>query len=178
MKRCGAKNRAGGPCGRPAGWGTDHGGRGRCRSHGGKSGTLKHGRYSRLADRSVGDLVAQMEADPEPLDCLAELAMARALLKAWLERYAELRELLFAWAEDPAGRPRPARAPEILEVVPLLEGVSKAVARIQRAQADGAISRPDFFRMMTEMGRTVDLCVDDPDVRQLIHDGWLELGRG
>lgn len=39
--RCGAKKRAGGPCGRPAGWGTDHVGRGRCKLHGGSTPTQK-----------------------------------------------------------------------------------------------------------------------------------------
>ena len=34
---CGAKNRKGGPCEQPAGWGTDHAGYGRCRFHGGSS---------------------------------------------------------------------------------------------------------------------------------------------
>src|SRR5690625_1882593 len=36
-KYCGAKTRAGTPCKRPAGWGTNHGGEGRCKLHGGKS---------------------------------------------------------------------------------------------------------------------------------------------
>ncbi len=34
---CRAKTRAGTPCKRPAGWGTDHPGTGRCKLHGGKS---------------------------------------------------------------------------------------------------------------------------------------------
>lgn len=32
---CGRNNRAGNPCGRPAGWGTDHAGAGACKLHGG-----------------------------------------------------------------------------------------------------------------------------------------------
>lgn len=36
-KKCGAKTRSGSPCGRPAGWGTDHPGSGRCKLHGGCS---------------------------------------------------------------------------------------------------------------------------------------------
>lgn len=34
---CGAKTRAGTPCRRPAGWGTDHAGSGKCKLHGGAS---------------------------------------------------------------------------------------------------------------------------------------------
>ena len=50
---CRAKTRAGTPCRRPAGWGTDHPGEGRCKLHGGKSprGLLhpryKHGKYAK-----------------------------------------------------------------------------------------------------------------------------------
>ena len=33
MTLCGAKNRAGNPCRRPAGWGTDHAGFGNCKLH-------------------------------------------------------------------------------------------------------------------------------------------------
>ncbi len=50
--KCGAKTRGGTPCRRPAGWGTEHPGEGRCKLHGGCSprGHLhpryKHGRYA------------------------------------------------------------------------------------------------------------------------------------
>ncbi len=53
---CGAKTRAGHPCKRPAGWGTDHVGSGRCRMHGGASvkgvehPNFKHGRRSKHWD--------------------------------------------------------------------------------------------------------------------------------
>lgn len=38
---CEAKNRAGNPCRRPAGWGTDHPGFGRCKLHAGNTQTGK-----------------------------------------------------------------------------------------------------------------------------------------
>ena len=50
---CGAKNRSGGACARPAGWGTPHPGTGRCKLHGGSVPTgsdsplFKHGLYSK-----------------------------------------------------------------------------------------------------------------------------------
>lgn len=57
MATCGRKNRAGGPCRLPAGWGTDHPGAGACRKHGGSGGApagnqnaRTHGGYSALAD--------------------------------------------------------------------------------------------------------------------------------
>ncbi len=57
-RTCGARTRAGQPCSRPAGWGTDHVGEGRCRSHGGctprgvDSPHFKTGIYSRYVDPS------------------------------------------------------------------------------------------------------------------------------
>jgi hypothetical protein len=37
VANCGAKKKRGGLCGRPAGWGTDHPGTGKCKLHGGRS---------------------------------------------------------------------------------------------------------------------------------------------
>jgi len=53
---CGAKTRAGMPCRRPAGWGTDHPGEGRCKLHGGANPRgpahpgFKHGEDSKYFD--------------------------------------------------------------------------------------------------------------------------------
>ena len=44
--KCEAKTRAGHPCRKPAGWGTDHNGTGRCKLHGGKSPGGKPGNKS------------------------------------------------------------------------------------------------------------------------------------
>ena len=45
---CGAKkSQSEGPCTRPAGWGTDHVGDGRCKLHAGSS-PIKSGRYSNI----------------------------------------------------------------------------------------------------------------------------------
>lgn len=60
---CGAKTRSGTPCRRPAGWGTDHPGEGRCKLHGGASlkGHLhpryKHGRYAQHEIVVVADSI-------------------------------------------------------------------------------------------------------------------------
>ncbi len=73
---CGAKTRAGTPCRRPAGWGTDHVGEGRCKLHGGRSlrGFLhpryKHGRYAQYevvvtSERSRGERVVVNEVVTE-----------------------------------------------------------------------------------------------------------------
>lgn len=71
---CGAKRRQGpdgGTCRRPAGWGTDHGGVGRCKYHGGCTPT--HGRFAAL---SIATKVAQLYGAPredvDPISGLVE----------------------------------------------------------------------------------------------------------
>jgi hypothetical protein len=85
-KKCGAKKKSGGTCGRPAGWGTDHPGTGRCKLHGGAStgpkteegkkrvaeNALKHGAYSdRLLneqEKEIYDLLWDNTIDKFDLD--------------------------------------------------------------------------------------------------------------
>lgn len=81
---CGAKTRSGGTCQKPAGWGTDHAGVGRCRLHGGKS-PIKHGRYSSVRG-VLAEKMAKHAADTDPIDLIPELSMLRALLEGWLEK--------------------------------------------------------------------------------------------
>jgi hypothetical protein len=60
-ERCGANTRQGtGKCKRPAGWGTEHNGVGRCRSHGGNTPTQVLGSERRLAAGTVTYYRAQL----------------------------------------------------------------------------------------------------------------------
>lgn len=156
---CGAKKKQGeGFCTQRAGWGTDHVGDGRCKLHGGRN-PIKHGRYSTVNRTRLGKLVEAHLADPDPLNMLPELATMRALLETWLAKHGE----------EPD--------PDVLRVLPLLEGISKAVKRVQDAQADGYIGRGDFLRIMMEMGRVVDAVLGDEkiparDKAAAIRRGW------
>lgn len=96
---CGAKTREGAKypaCRRPAGWGTDHVGEGRCKLHGGRS-LVRHGRYSKVKRTAVRRLIEQYEADPDPLNLLPEVAALRALFTDYIERYDVMREALLGW---------------------------------------------------------------------------------
>lgn len=94
---CGASKRQGeGTCTRPAGWGTDHVGAGRCKLHGGLS-PVRSGRYSTVKREGLRDLIATHEADPDPLNILPELGAARALFQDFIERYDEWRDAVVAW---------------------------------------------------------------------------------
>lgn len=98
-ERCGARTRHGGPCQQVAGFGTDHVGVGRCKFHGGAT-PSRHGRYSTIKRTALRELIAQHEADPEPLNILPELAAARALFQDFIERYDTWRDALLAWHQS------------------------------------------------------------------------------
>jgi len=82
---CGAKTRDGTPCQRTAGWGTDHVGDGRCKTHGGKGGRKpKHGRYAATRSESLQEKIREYREDPDPAEMWEELAVLRAVLQEWL----------------------------------------------------------------------------------------------
>ena len=176
---CGAPRRQGvpGPCTRPAGWGTDHAGEGRCKLHGGGT-PITHGRYSTVKRERIRELIEQYEADPNPLDMGGELAACRALFQDFIERYDEYRMALVAWhASYDGDRPtsKPRQILDIADAHKILAEITRIVKRIEDVKAANAISRADFYRVMTEMGRVVDRAVLDGDVRKKIHDGWMEI---
>ena len=180
---CGAKTRAGTPCVLRAGWGTDHFGEGRCRLHGGKS-PRKHGRYSKVPSKAVREIIAELEAEPieQQLDVLPEARMIRALAQDFIERYNKRVDALIAWnMEDlvDAGienrKPRPQPIPSLHDAASLLESASRVVEKIHKQQAQNAISRNDFYRVMGEMGRVVETFVDDHDAKDRIKNAWLSI---
>ena len=175
---CGAERRQErGVCTRPSGWGTTHPGQGRCKLHGGAT-PIKSGRYSVVTRERIRELIEKLEDDPNPLDMTPELVMCRALFVDYVERYDEFTEALVAWhasydGDSPTSKPR-----QILDVADanrILAEITRMVKRIEDVKAGSAISRADFYRVMTEMGRAVDLAVEDPDVREKIHDAWMEI---
>ena len=174
---CGARTRSGGHCLKPSGWGTDHVGQGRCRLHGGAT-PITSGRYSKVQRERVRELIEQFEADPDPLNILPELAAARALFQDFVERYDEWRDALLAWHESyqaDGGAAKPRQILDIADAHRLLSEVTKIAKRIEDIRAQSAISRADFYRVMTEMGRVVDLVVDDEELREKIKRGWMEI---
>ena len=175
---CGAaKRQGGGPCTQKAGWGTDHVGEGKCKLHGGSS-PIKSGRYSNIKRERIRELTEQFEADPNPLDMTSELSTCRALYQDYIERYDEFTEALIAWhksydGDKPSAKPR--QILDIAEAYRIIAEITRIVKRIEDVNAASAISRADFYRVMTEMGRVVDLVVEDPVLRERIRDGWMEI---
>jgi hypothetical protein len=87
---CGGKKKQGeGLCERPAGWGTDHAGAGRCKLHGGcapsgsKSG---HAELVELVDREVRELFGKVAPEPAPVrNPLAAYAAFAGRVMAWMD---------------------------------------------------------------------------------------------
>lgn len=214
-------------CTRPAGWGTDHAGEGRCKLHGGLT-PIRHGRYSTITREPLRKLIEQHEADPEPLNIFPELAAARALFQDFIQRYDAWAEAMLAWHESYRASSRPLSLERILALKELLDEyevllresgeptekqeddlrsaaetvellakgsgdgkptqildisdayrivaeVTKIAERIEKIRAANAISRSDFMRVMTEMGRVVEAHVRDDGTRDRIRDGWLAI---
>ncbi len=106
-----------------------------------------------------------------------ELIACRALFVDYVERYDEFTEALKAWhASYDGDRPtaKPRQILDIADAYRIIAEITKIVKRIEDVSAASAISRANFYRVMTEMGRVVDLVVEDGDSRENIHDGWME----
>ena len=152
--KCGATTRAGHPCKRPAGSGTDHVGEGRCKHHGGAT-PIKHGRYSTITRPRIRELLEQYENDPTPLDLLPEAKLLRALLTDWVERYDELTDALLAWHESfhtGSGAPKPRQMLDITAAAGLADKVGAMVDRIERHKRDGGITLETLDRVLQQLG--------------------------
>src|SRR5690625_1385431 len=85
-KYCGAKTRAGTPCRRPAGWGTDHPREGRCKLHGGRStgppkgsrNAEKHGLFSKHLPEETLELVEYFQKENQITKLKRNIAIQEA----------------------------------------------------------------------------------------------------
>ncbi len=95
--KCGAKKRQGeGCCRRPAGWGTDHPGVGRCKLHGGATVSHRDAAVEDLARKAVATY--GLARDIPAIDALLEEVHWTAGHVAWLrERVAELEPDALVW---------------------------------------------------------------------------------
>lgn len=86
---CGADKRSGGPCGRPAGWGTGHVGIGRCKFHGGSTPNHEMSAAVELARRETA--MHALPLDIEPHEALLQcVQIAAGWVRYAFERLNEL----------------------------------------------------------------------------------------
>lgn len=86
---CGAKTRRGTPCKKPAGWGTDHVGIGRCKLHGGAT-PIKHGLYSTVTEARRRELLELVQSRSDATDATTAIDALEANI---LNLYERLRML-------------------------------------------------------------------------------------
>lgn len=165
-RRCPARSkRTRRQCGQFAGAGTDHPGVSVCRWHGGAS-PIRHGRYSKLPRKPLIELVESHLKDPKLLDLTREIAGARATLDLFIDRFGASLE---------SGQDLDSARAVALTISELLERSSKIVERTERIAAQNAISQPELFRIMREMGRVVEQYVPGEETRKRIGEAWLAI---
>ncbi len=91
---CGAKKRQGdGHCTRPAGWGTDHAGAGRCKLHGGCAPSGRKAGALKLVEQQARELFGKVVPEIVPVDNpLAAYADFAGEVMAWKKLMASLLE--------------------------------------------------------------------------------------
>ena len=102
---CGAKKRGGGTCKRPAGWGTNHVGAGRCKNHTGSTPSGQVSGLVELARPRAGTMGIPIDIDPHDaiLECIR---IAAGEVKYASDQIAELEE---AEAVGPVQTSRPLK---------------------------------------------------------------------
>jgi hypothetical protein len=96
-EKCGAWGRRGQmPCRHPAGFRTAHSGSGRCYLHGGNA-PVKHGRYAKVQNQAIKDLLDDLEDDDDPMNLLPEVQLLRALVINYVNNYEAYIVALEAW---------------------------------------------------------------------------------
>ncbi len=191
---CGARTRAGTPCQRAAGHGTDHVGEGKCKLHGGLS-PVKHGRYSTINRPRIRDLLEVYRSDPDPLNVLPEVELLRALVTDFVERYDENSDALVRWSRtfdrayhaaremaiemerdpdeiDPLSiiPSRPDKVIDILSVGQFITQISSIVDRIRKARETQTFSMATIDKLWESQSahlmQAAQEVISDPALRE------------
>lgn len=164
---CGAKTRRGTLCQQHAGWGTEHPGEGRCKLHGGASPRgvasphFKTGLYSKYLPNQIRDK-AQRFLDADPLELVSEMALLRALLAEYLDRFDDIN----------------MTARDVVLLAELTERVGKFSERINKMRNDTALTGAEMAYMAARVADIVVKYIDDPDrQRAFVTDLISAMGR-
>lgn len=170
---CGARLKNGpGTCTKAAGWRTDHPGEGRCYLHGGATPPKTHGRYSQIQRAGLRERIERFEADPDPLNLGAEIALLRAFLEDLIERWDAIYGpdgALLAWHESfhtGKGEPRPKQFPDFSDVSGLVDRVGRMAERIHKLKNEGAITLTTLNRVVEQMGAELVAAIQEAQIDQ------------
>lgn len=105
-----------------------------------------HGRYSTLTHTRLRDLIAEHEADPDPLNILPELAAARALFQDFIDRYDTFADAIVAWHDSWEVTRAPLPEDKIMALETVVDEWENQLAQLgenatQRQQADMRTAR-------------------------------------
>jgi hypothetical protein len=156
MTLCGGKKRGGeGTCSQVAGWGTAHPGTGRCKLHGGASPSgamspqFRHGRYSLSHRENMAMKAQQFINDPAPGDLTGELAILRALLQTYLDRFEHTNMTLT----------------DIQSVYGMIDSIGRMVERISKILNETALTQAELQVLQAVLADMLIRYIDDDDRR-------------
>lgn len=149
MTVCGGKKRQGGLCQRPAGWGTNHVGEGKCKLHGGMAGRpIEHGRYSVTRRAGLQDKYEHFLNDPAAGDLRSELALLRAILQGYLDGF------------DIYGPIEPVHISQVFEMV---ESIGRLVERIAKILATTALTQAELQLLQVTLIDAIADFIPEPE---------------
>ncbi len=148
MTQCGARNRSGGNCAQPAGWGTDHVGFGKCKLHGGAT-PIVTGRYS-IKRQELAAKAQAFAGDTKPGDLTGELILMRALLQDYLDRFDDKARLPFD---------------DIERIFGMVEAIGRLVERIAKILSTTALTQIEVQRFQQAFLTVLPSYVPDANKR-------------
>jgi hypothetical protein len=149
--QCGAKTRSGGACkARPMP-------SGRCRMHGGKDSgrPVTHGRYSLAHRAKLAEKAQEFIDDPEPGNLASELALMRALLQEYLERWVT--------GTNPGEK-------QIVGIMGMVEAIGRMVERIAKIESLTALTQAEVRLLQARFADIISRYIDDPRKRLQLVD--------
>lgn len=121
-----------------------------CRIHGGAGSgrPLTHGRYSMVKRQAIQEKIEQFYNDPNAGDLRSELALLRALLQEYLDRFDDI--------ETVTGI-------DIGRVFEMVDGIGRLVERIAKILATTALTQAELQLLQVTMIDTLSEFIPEPE---------------